>query len=99
MNMKNYVNLTTDEIYDMLPNEISYQNGEPLESVYYFHLSKGLNRNNINYININEQSLGLTRRGEKKLRDPLISMREWLYEFKYQSHQEKFYPDIIKIIN
>lgn len=92
--MRNYDNLTTEQIYDMLPNEISYHEDKPLDRIFHFKLTKGMNRNHVAYIADDGEYLGFTQKGTSNLRESLISMRDWLDKFQYKSHQERYHAEL-----
>lgn len=86
---------TTDELFDMLPTEISYKDDKPLDRVYYMKITRG-KRVNIIYADMDDNYLANTWRGDDTLRKVIIEMLNWLNEFKYKSHQERHYPEIAK---
>lgn len=90
-----YNKFTTDELFDMLPSEISYKDDKPLEKIYYMKITRG-KRVNIIYADMDDNYLANTWRGDDTLREVIIEMLNWLYEFKYKSHQERYYPEIAK---
>lgn len=95
MNNIDYNKFTTDELFDMLPSEISYKNDKPLERTYYMKITKG-KRINIIYADMDDNYLANTWRGDDTLRGVIIEMLNWLDEFKYNSHQERYYTEIAK---
>ncbi len=76
-----YDNLTTDEIFDMLPTMVRHHNNEYIGE-YFLKLFKGLKGIIIEYDD-GQHNLGQTYRRGKNLRDAVIQMHEWLVKFGY----------------
>lgn len=86
--MKNYENMTTDEIYVSLPVTVCYEDGHFMSDDYHLNIIPCGDCTIIEYRTTDGKYLASTRRYGKTLREAIIKMRNWLTEFNYQSRQE-----------
>jgi hypothetical protein len=81
-----YSTKTTDELYELMPSMIRFQDNKFIGD-YHLRFFKGMKGTVVYYEDSSKNCLGSTSRRNYDFRQVLITMLEWLDKFKYTSNE------------